>query len=377
EKLPVPGNTVRLTIDMSLQVKLEGILDEAWEKYRPEKISSVWIDPRTGDVLAMASRPHFDLATRQGNRRNAAISDMYEPGSTYKIVAASGALDCGVVAPGTEIFCHNGKYTDRGLVLNDHHPYGWLTTEGVLIKSSNIGIYEIGRQLNRDRFHDYMTRFGFGRRTGIELTSEAGGVVHPVRNWNRTSFSRMTMGYAVGVTPLQVAMAYSTIANGGELLQPHIMKSVEDVYGRVIERSSRTVVRRVISEKTASQMRRALMKVTQKGGTATRAAMPGYDIGGKTGTAQKNIPGVGYAKGRYVVSFVGILPAQSPEIVGLVVVDDPHAEGHLYGGTIAAPIWKEMATQVVKLRGIPPRDAEIHRLAEINADEILLESITD
>lgn len=378
EKLPVPGKTIRLTIDMGLQTRVEEILDEAWARFTPEKITAVWMNPNTGEILAMASRPHFDLSTREGSRRNFAVSDMYEPGSTFKIVASSAALNEGLLTPHTEVFCHNGLYDQEGFDLKDHHPYGNLTFEGVLIKSSNIGIYKIARQLNRGPFHEYMERFGFGQSTGVELTAEINGVVHPVKDWNQSSFSRMTMGYAVGVTPLQIATAYCAIANGGELLQPHVLKSVEDADGRTVQRVERTVVRRVISETVSKQMRIALGKVTGEGGTGTNAAIPGYEVCAKTGTAQKNVPGVGYARGRYVVSLAGFLPANNPELVGLVVVDDPKATGiSLYGGTIAAPIWQEMATSAVRLRGIPPTDPEVHRLAEINPEEILLEGITD
>lgn len=378
EQLPVAGRNVRLTIDMKLQAKVEEVLDEAFAKYTPEKISCVWMDPQSGEVLAMASRPHFDLASRKGNRRNIAISDMYEPGSTFKIVAAGGALNEGLVTPGTQIFCHNGLYDREGFELRDSHPYGDLSFEGVLVKSSNIGAYLIGRQLNRQPFHDYIHAFGFGQSTGIEQTSEISGVVHPVKNWNQSSFSRMTMGYSVGVTPLQMAMAYCAVANGGELLKPRLMKSIENEYGRVIEHAEREVVRRVMSERASRQLRQALLKVTGPGGTGTNAAIPGYEVAGKTGTAQKNIPGKGYAKGRYVVSFAGFLPADDPRIVGIVVVDDPRAEGvSLYGGTIAAPLWQEMALDAARCRSIPPKDAEIHRLAEINPDEILVEGIND
>ena len=377
EQPPIPGNNVRLTIDMGLQTKVESIMEEAWNKFSPEKISSVWMDPRTGEVLAMASRPHFDLASRKGVRRNIAISDMYEPGSTFKIVAIAGALNEGVVTPNTQVFCHEGLYERDGLRLTDHAYYGDLSVEDIIKVSSNIGTYKVGLQLNRNPFYDYMKAFGFGETTGIRLTGEISGTVHSVARWNQSSFSRMTMGYAVGVTPLQVATAYCAIANGGELLQPRILKAIETPNRKIVEKTHRTVVRRVVTERTAMQMRMALQKVTGDGGTGKNAAIPGFEICGKTGTAQKNIPGKGYAKGRYVVSFAGFFPADDPEIVGIVVVDDPRAEGiSLYGGTIAAPIWKDIAMQAVRIRGIPPKNAEVHRLAEISEEDVLLH-VTD
>lgn len=378
EREPRHGNSIRLTVDMSLQVRVEEILDEVWQQYRPEKATAIWMDPRTGEVLAMASRPHFDLTTRQGSLRNVAVSDFYEPGSTFKIVAASAALDRGLVTPQTEIYCHDGFYDEEGLKLKDHHPYGMLTVEGVLAKSSNIGIYKIARQINRLPFHDYVTNFGFGAPTGIELTAETGGMLHGIEKWNQSSFSSLSMGYAIGVTPMQMASAYCAVANGGELLKPHLLKAIEDPRGRVLWSNRREVVRRVMSDETSSLMRTALAKVTQEGGTGTNAALPGYEVAGKTGTAKKNIPGKGYADGRYVVSFAGFLPADQPELVGLVVVDDPHADGvSLYGGTIAAPIWAKMASQAVRLRGIVPQDAERHRLAEVDPSAVTIEGITD
>lgn len=378
EKEPKDGNGIRLTIDMGLQVKVEEILDQVWEQYRPEKVTSIWMNPRTGEVLALANRPHFDLSTRQGSLRNVAVSDFYEPGSTFKIVAASAAFDRGVVTPQTEIFCHNGLYDEEGLKLKDHHPYGTLTAERVLAKSSNIGIYKMARQLNRAPFFEYIRGFGFGQATGIEVTAETGGMVHPVDDWNQSSFSSIAMGYAVGVTPIQMATAYCAVANGGELVQPHVLKSIEDSRGRTLWTHRRAVVRRVMGEETSRMMREALAKVTQEGGTGTHAAMAGYDVAGKTGTAKKNFPGRGYIEGRYVVSFAGFLPADDPQLVGLVVVDDPKAEGvTLYGGTIAAPIWARIANQAVRICGIAPRDVELARLAELNRAQLTGEGITD
>jgi len=253
-----------------------------------------------------------------------------------------------------------------------------LTVEGVLVKSSNIGIYKIARQLNRGPFFQYLEDFGFGRPTGLEVSAETGGMLHPVSRWNQSSFSSMAMGYAVGVTPIQMATAYCAVANGGELLEPHVLRAVEDSRGRKLWSNPRKVVRRVISESASRSMRAALLKVTQTGGTGTNAALPGYDVAGKTGTAKKNFPGRGYIDGRYVVSFAGFLPANDPELVGLVVVDDPKASGvSLYGGTIAAPIWAKMATHAVRLRNIPPQNAEVHRLAEIDPSQIRMEGITD
>lgn len=356
EKAPRGGNDVYLTIDMGLQVAVEEVLDSVCEEFRPEKVTTVWLNPQNGEVLAMASRPQFDLATRKGDRRNVAVSDFYEPGSTFKIVGVGAALDRGVVTPQTEIDCEWGKYEKEGFVMNDHHPYGRLTVEQVIAKSSNIGVYKIVRQLNRNTFFEYIQSFGFGRATGIELTAEAGGLVHDPSHWNQTSFSSTAIGYAIGVTPLQMAAAYSVVANGGKSIRPTLLKSIRTPEGAESPRKELSEVRQVISKKAADQLRHCLIKVTQQGGTGARAAMEGYEVAGKTGTAKKvRLDKGGYYTGRYVVSFAGFLPADNPQLLGLVMVDDPKAEGvSLYGGTIAAPIWKEMAEKAVRLLGIAP-----------------------
>ncbi|MCP5542038.1 MAG: penicillin-binding protein 2 [Akkermansiaceae bacterium] len=364
ERAPAPGNNVRLTIDMSLQVAVEEILDEVWERYAPEKVSTVWMDPRTGEVLAMASRPHFDLATREGVRRNIAASDVYEPGSTFKVVGIGGALDRGLVNLGTEIDCHLGMYDKEGFELADHHPYGVLTVEKVVSKSSNIGAYLIARQLGAKSYFDYIQAFGFGEPTGVELTAESPGILHPPGRWNLTSYSRLAMGYSISVTPLQMAAAYAAIANDGVMRRPTVLRWIEDAGGQVVENRKPSEDRRVIGEKAAKQLRQALAKVTEEGGTGTRASLPGYPIAGKTGTAQKYVNGH-YPKGRYVVSFAGFLPAGDPQLVGIVVVDDPHASNvELYGGTIAAPVFSEISAKAVRILGIRPDNFEEHRLAE-------------
>lgn len=371
EKTPRAGNNIHLTIDMGLQVAIEQVLDQTWEQYSPEKVTAIWMRPKTGEILAMASRPHFDLATRKGTRRNIAVTDLFEPGSTFKIVAFGGALDKRLISLSTEINCHSANYTAEGFTMGDHHPYGILTAKGIVARSSNIGAYMIARQLNRGGFMSYVKSFGFGDRTGIELTAENAGVVHPIKTWSQTSFSSTSIGYSISVTPLQMIQAYSVIANGGELRPPTILKSIENPNRKAFHVPPPKPVRRVLSERAAKDVRLALMAVLEKEehGTGTRAAMPGYTLAGKTGTAKKNVEGRGYVNGRYVCSFAGFLPAEDPELVGLVIVDDPRAEGmKLYGGTVAAPIFKEMATKAVRILGIPPQDAEEYRLAEIGEE---------
>jgi cell division protein FtsI/penicillin-binding protein 2 len=359
---PVDGHDVQLTIDMGMQNIVEAALDEAWYEYRPEKICAVFLDPKTSAVRAMASRPHFDLETREGNRRNLAVSDTYEPGSTFKIVTFSGAMDRGLVSRRTPILCHHGHFRDGALTLYDHHPYGELTVEGVLAKSSNIGTYKIAAQLGKKSFHEYMRAFGFGEPTGIELTGEGRGIVHPLDTWNLTSFSRNSIGYAVSVTPLQMANALAAIANGGELMKPYLVDAVVDAKGRTIQDTKPQVVRRVISERAAGEMRKMLRTVVGGEGiqgvvTGAGAAVEGYPVAGKTGTARKvNPTGRGYLSGRYVVSFMGYLPADDPQILGIVVVDDPQTDSSVsrYGGTVAAPIFSKIAAEAAAYLDLEP-----------------------
>ncbi len=349
-RLPRDGNNVRLTVDMALQCDVEEIIQEANQLYQPEKITAIVMDPNTAEVLAIASRPHYDLRNPTGNWRNVAISDRYEPGSTFKIVALSAALERDLVSLNTEIFCHWGNYQEGKLHLRDHHPYGELTVAGVLAKSSNIGIYKIARQLGADSFHDYMRAFGFGSETGVGLTGENSGMIKPVSDWSGTSFSSMAMGYEVAVTPIQMITALSAIANGGELLKPRIIADVTSPDGKVIHKTGREVVRRVISERTAELVRMALEDVISDYGTGERAAVEGYRVAGKTGTAKKySVPRGCYLDGHYVVSFMGFLPADDPKVAVLVMVDDPKAEDmQLYGGTVAAPIFADIMRRAVK-----------------------------
>ncbi|MEM7013835.1 MAG: penicillin-binding protein 2, partial [Verrucomicrobiota bacterium] len=360
EVLPVHGSNVRLTIDMGMQNIVERGLARGVERFQPEKISTVWMDPYTGEILSMASRPDFDLNTREGNRRNIAIADQYEPGSTFKIVAVGGALDQNLLHLQTQIFCHWGQMTEHnGLIVKDHHPYGDLTTELVVAKSSNIGAYKVAKLLGPVRLHQYMGYFGFGERTGIKLTGEVAGRVYHPDEWSGTSFSSMAMGYEVAVTPLQMATALSAVANGGLLMQPRVISTIENDNEEVLEKTDTRVVRRVLSSAAADSMRRAMMAVTAQGGTATRANFPGYLVAGKTGTARKySAEAKGYLDGRYVCSFMGFFPADNPRVVGIVVVDDPvkpadDPEMPLYGGTVAAPIFAEMAAKIAAYLEIP------------------------
>lgn len=346
---PKAGGNVQLTIDMGLQAIVEEELDAALVEFKSEQAAVVLMNPKNGEILAMASRPHFDLNLKKDiekNNFNFAIQAIYEPGSTYKIISTAGALNEGIATPTSTVFCHNGRYVSGKIEVPDHFPYGTLTLEGVLAKSSNIGAYKFALLLGPKRFYNYVERWGFGKQTGIFLNHEGSGLIRNAGS--PVDFSRAAYGYALNVTPLQMACAYSVIANDGKLLKPQIVKAIIANDGAIIQDYPREVVADVIRPKVAAQMRAALEKVIEKGGTATLAAVPGFRVAGKTGTAKRHIPkGHGYLPNSYTVSFVGMLPAQDPAFVCVVVIDDPKTNKVTrYGGTIAAPTFAKIATRV-------------------------------
>lgn len=356
---PKGGLDVQITLDMGVQAIVEEELDAAMVTYKAAKASVIIMDPNNGDILAMANRPHFDLNVRNDldtASLNFAVQASYEPGSTFKAVAAAAALEEKLVRPETMIFCHNGLYNEGAVKVPDHHPYGMLSVEGILVKSSNVGTYMLARQLGHERFFKYAARYGFGQRTGIELAGESAGVMRDTGNI--VDYSRVSYGYAVSVSPLQMAVAYAAIANGGKLMKPRIVSKVMTRDGTVVEQFDPVVRGEVMSEKTAGQMRAAMVKVVQKGGTATLADIPGYTEGGKTGTAVKHNPnGRGYLAGRYTVSFAGMVPAEQPAFVMVVVIDDPQTnEVTRYGGTIAAPVFAKIGGRVAAAMNLQPTE---------------------
>lgn len=356
---PRSGLNVQLTIDMGLQAIIEEEMDAGLKEFKSERGAVILMDPNTGDILALASRPHFDLNRKQNvaeNGFNFAVQAIYEPGSTFKIVATAGVLNEGLATPLTSVFCHNGRYSEGKVEVPDHHPYGSLTLEGVLIKSSNIGAYKFARQLGTKRFFDYTDRFGFGRKSGIQLSGESSGIAR--NTGNAVDFSRASYGYALNVTPLQMACAYSVIGGEGKLLKPRIVKALVANDGTVVEKFPTEVVSEVMKPDVARKMRAALQKVTERGGTATLGAVPGYKSAGKTGTAKRHNPnGHGYLNNSYTVSFAGMLPADDPAFVCIVVIDDPRTDKVTrYGGTIAAPVFGRIAARAAAYLNLQPTE---------------------
>src|SRR5437773_4176846 len=356
------GYQVHLTVDLSLQNIVENEIDAAMEEYSPQKATIILMRPQTGEILAMANRPDFDLNLRAEAKpeemKNRAIIDMMEPGSTFKIVAAAAALNERKLRPDSTIFCENGLWNFGGAALHDHRAFSYLSVRDILVKSSNIGAAKLALSVGEQRFYEYIRRFGFGERTGIELPGEINGLIRPPRAWRKIPTTRIPMGHEVGVTPLQMTVAMAVIANGGKLVMPRIVKSITASDGKTVTSLSPLVLRQVISPQTASQIGDALRGVVSDRGTAAAAAIPGFTIAGKTGTAQKVDPKGGYEHGKYVVSFIGYLPAEHPEFVGLVVLDDAHtSKPELnYGGLIAGPIFSRVAERAARYLDLEPHE---------------------
>ena len=362
ERAPRDGYQVRLTVDLGLQNIVENEIDAAMQQYSPQKATIILMRPQTGEILAMANRPHFDLNLRSEAKpeqmKNRAIIDMMEPGSTFKIVAAAAALNERKVHPDSSIFCENGLWNFGGAALHDHRAFSNLSVREILIKSSNIGAAKLALTVGDQKFYEYIRRFGFGERTGIELPGEINGLIRAPKSWSKISITRIPMGHEIGVTPLQMTVAMATIANGGKLIMPRIVKSITTSDGKSVSSLSPVVLRQVISPETAKEIGDALRGVVSDSGTAAAAAVPGFTIAGKTGTAQKVDPRGGYEEGKYVVSFAGYLPAEHPEFVGLVVLDDAHtSKPELnYGGLVAGPIFSRLAEKAARYLDLEPHE---------------------
>lgn len=353
---PRDGLRVTLTIDQVIQHIAETELDKAMEAHRPAGAMIIVSRPATGEILAMSSRPTFDL-NEPGDaaadaRRNRCISDVAEPGSTFKVAVIAGAISDGTVSLADRIDCENGAFLYAGRALHDAHPHGVLSVDEILHKSSNIGTAKIALKMGPQRLHEYIRAFGFGQRTGIAIAGEVAGIAHPLSRWTKLSITRIPMGHEIAVTPLQMLLAMNAVANGGRLMRPLLVKSVTDADGQPVMSYAPQLVRPVISPRASILLTSSLRKVVTPDGTAPRAAVPGYDVAGKTGTAQK-IENGQYVR-KYYSSFIGYLPAHDPQLSILVTLDDP-AVGGYYGGTVAGPVFRAVAEKVAPYLGIPPQ----------------------
>ncbi len=351
---PRDGLNVVLTIDSVVQHIVETALADALQKHTPRSITGIVMRPKTGEILAMVSLPNYDPNqpnTITPETRNRVITDVVEPGSTFKIVVVSGALNNGVIKLTDQFDCEHGHFAFAGKVLHDHEAYGILSAESIITKSSNIGAAKIGIKLGADNLYDYAWDYGFGQRTGIPLPGEARGFLYPVKDWSKVSIAQIPMGHGVAVTRLQMLYAMAAIANDGWLMRPMIVKQLQERDGSVVQRYAPERVRQVIGEQADLDMITALKTVPTKDGTAPDAAMKNYVVAGKTGTAQKAENGT-YAPGKYVSSFIGFFPADNPELCISVVMDEPK-EGY-YGGKVCGPVFRDIAERCASYLNIPP-----------------------
>lgn len=336
------GANVILTADVMFQKVVEEELDAACEEFRPKWAAAVALDPRTGDLLALASRPGFDpnepARFPPEARLNRPLAAPYEPGSTLKPFLAALALDARLVTPKTKFDCENGLWKCGSRILHDHRPYGTLTLEEVIVFSSNIGAAKLGAlTLGKERMNEGLRRFGFGARTGVDLPAEDEGQFFPLARWNSYSVTSIPMGHEIAVTPLQLAAAMSALADGGVWRRPRIVRRVQAADGTVLaDAGSSGEVRRVVSERAAREMVEILKGVVERG-TGKKAGVPGLAVAGKTGTTQKVDPRTRqYTHEKYIGSFVGFAPAERPRACVAVVLDEP--QGAYYGGAVAAPV---------------------------------------
>src|SRR5437899_8518797 len=357
---PAPGQGVMLTIDKTIQYLAEREIDAAYRRTQSKAAMAVVMDPKTGDLLAIAVRPTFNPNTffdvpSKDVWRNRAVTDPFEPGSTFKVIMAAAALEEGVVRPDDRIWAENGQITIARTTIHDWKKYGWLTFGEVLQNSSNVGSMKVGLALGRDRYHRYMTAFGFGAPTAVGLPGESRGVLREPQRWSPLSLPTMSIGQEVSVTALQMLAAVGAVANGGTLMQPRLVKAEFDADGREVRRVEPRAVRQVVSLETARTLSRMLVQVVEHG-TGHLAGVPGYDVAGKTGTAQKLDPATRrYSRAPGVLSFVGFVPADQPRLVLLVLLDEPKTEK--WGSEAAAPVFSAIAGPVLRYLEVPPRDA--------------------
>ena len=351
---PEHGRDLMLTIDAVYQGILEEELQRAIDGSKAQGALGVIIAPRSGEVLAMANLPLFNpneaSSASPELRRNRAITDVYEPGSTFKIIAAAAVLEDGLASRRDRIFCEQGTFKlANGDLIRDVQPHGDLPFAQVLEKSSNIGTIKLAQRLSRHRFYEYIRNFGFAIRTGIDLPAETPGLLQEVNQWSKRSLATIAIGQEIGVTALQLAMAYGAIANGGVLMAPRIVAGMIGPDGRLDERGGPQPIRQVVSRQTATTLCKVLTGVVEKG-TGQKARIEGVAVGGKTGTAQRAlISGSGYDPNARIASFVGFLPADDPQYVCVVMVENPRVNG--WGGYVAAPAFRRVMKRIISLPG--------------------------
>ncbi len=351
------GKNLVLTIDSTIQYIAEKALSESVKAFSAKSGMAVVMDPRTGALLAMAQVPLFNPnALNNYNRqvwRNRIITDPYEPGSTMKIFSAAAAIESGSCSPSSIFYCENGAYRIGNHIIHDSHEHGWLSLQQIIKYSSNIGAVKFSAVTGPKHLFDTLKKFGFGEKTGVDCPGETAGSLAPYQRWTTVDAGTISFGQGVSVSALQLIAAISAVANKGILMKPYAVQAITDYHGRLIKSFSPKIVRRVISEKTAGTLARIMQTVITEGGTGVNAALDGYTVCGKTGTAQKIDENGRYSNEKFIASFVGFAPVEAPKIAVLVVVDEPQKEH--YGSAVAAPAFRTIAQKTLDYMNISPK----------------------
>ena len=347
---PINGDNIQLTIDLEYQTILEEELLKRQKVTSANSATGIIMDPETGEILAIATTPGFNNnkfnLTDQSSHRIRAITDQFEPGSTYKIVSAVSAIYDKRIGLNNEYNCENGTYEYYTIKINDHEPHGMLTIPQIIYYSSNIGTIKIAEEIGPNIFYSISRDLGFGQKTGISLNGEVAGRLKPVKDWSAVSLGEIAMGHEVGVTAIQLASAYGAIANGGYLLKPRIIKQVMDSNGNIVYSEKSTAIRQIADEKTMREVRKMLRGVIIDG-TGKNADIQGWQVAGKTGTAQKWSNGK-YSNDQFISNFIGFFPYENPQLLGFVMLDEPRQPYH-WGAEGAAPAFKNIMSRIINM----------------------------
>jgi len=365
----IRGHNLYLSIDRTIQYNVEKILMQTIKQFEARSAMGIVMVPQTGALLAMANVPLFNpnnySQSTRWHWRNRTVADRFEPGSTMKIFSIAAAIESGMFRASSPLFCENGAYQIGANTVHDTKPHQWLTVTDIVRLSSNIGAVKVGEKIGAERLYSTLKDFGFGARTGISCPGETTGRLSPYKRWSKIDAGAISFGQGVSVSALQLATATAAIANGGVLMQPHIVERITDARGRAIETFGPRPVRRVVSTGTAATVA-AMMRTVVESGTGTQAALDGYEVSGKTGTAQKTDENGGYDNGKFVASFTGFVPSQQPELVILVVVDEP--ERNHYGGTVAGPAFRKIAEFTLDYLNIAPQNGRRKMIVSIESE---------
>jgi cell division protein FtsI (penicillin-binding protein 3) len=355
------GNNLILTIDRTIQYIAETTLEETVNEFSAKSAMAIVLAPKTGAILAMAHYPFFNPNTfgdfHRSLWRNRSITDPFEPGSTLKIFSAAAALESGASSPNSIYYCENGAYKVGKDIVHDTHPYGWLSLQQIIQHSSNIGAVKISEATGPERLFKTLREFGFGEKTGIDCPGETAGSLAPHRQWSPIDTSTIAFGQGISVSALQLVSATGAIANNGILMKPYVVQAITDPNGKFIQKFGPQKIRRVVSQATAWILTQIMRTVTAEGGTGVNAALEGYSVSGKTGTAQKIDENGEYAEDKFIASFLGFAPMENPQVVVLVVIDEP-VKQH-YGGIVAAPAFKKITQRALNYLNISPKNSPL------------------